>query len=554
MNEAWWKEAVVYQIYPRSFMDSNGDGIGDLQGILQRLDYLQELGITVIWLSPIYQSPNDDNGYDISDYCKIMTEFGTMAEFDELLTQLHSRGIKLMMDLVVNHTSDEHPWFQSAIADPHSPYRDYYFFRDGKNGHEPNNWASHFGFSAWQREPRFGQYFLHLYTKKQPDLNWDCPAVREEVYRIMEFWRDKGIDGFRMDVINYISKVAKLPDMPGDGLQLASPFFANGPHVHAYLQEMNQRVLKGHSLMTVGEMVSVTTQQARQYTQEDHHELNMVFTFEHMYLDAIGEDKWKTRPWQLRELKQVFGKWQKDLADGCWNSLYLNNHDQARMVSRFGNDREFRVESAKLLATFLHTLQGTPFVYQGEELGMTNIRFQHIEEYQDVDTLNHYHEAVTLQGQDPQAVMQSIYWKGRDNARTPMQWDNTPNAGFTTGKPWLSVNPNYTEINAQAQRKDEQSVLCYYRQLIALRKTHKVMVYGDYEPICEDDPKLYAYLRRYQNQCLLVLLHFGTTEASFQLPDGVVRGNETLLISNYAARPLSSRITLRPYEAQVWIG
>ena len=407
MKETCWKEAVVYQIYPRSFMDSNGDGIGDLGGIIRKLDYLKELGVNVIWLSPIYRSPNDDNGYDISDYCEIMEEFGTMEEFDRLLKAMHERGLKLMMDLVVNHTSDEHPWFQAALKDKNSPYRDYYFFRDGKpGGLPPNNWCSHFGFSAWEKEPEGDQYFLHLYTKKQPDLNWDNPSVREEVYSIMQFWTDKGIDGFRMDVINYISKAAELPDMPEDGPYLATPYFANGPHVHEYLQEMNRRILSQRDFITVGEMVSVTTDQARLYTHKDRHELNMVFTFEHMYLDAVGEDKWQIRQWKLSELKAVFGKWQTSLADGCWNSLYLNNHDQARMVSRFGDDGKYRVESAKMLATFLHTLQGTPYIYQGEELGMTNIRFSSIGQYKDIDTLNHYAEAVTVFHEDPEHVIE----------------------------------------------------------------------------------------------------------------------------------------------------
>lgn len=520
MEKAWWKEAVVYQIYPRSFMDSNGDGIGDLPGILQKLDYLAELGVDVVWLSPIYQSPNDDNGYDISDYRAIMDEFGSMEDFDRLLDAMHARGLKLMMDLVVNHTSDEHPWFRAALADPGGPYRDYYFFRDGKDGGPPNNWASHFGFSAWEREPGGGQYYLHLYTKKQPDLNWDNPRVREEVYDLARFWAEKGIDGFRMDVINYISKVPGLPDMPGQELQLASPYFANGPRVHEYLHELNRQVLQPYGLMSVGEMVSVTTQQARQYTHAARQELNMVFTFEHMYLDAAGEDKWKLRPWTLTEMKAVFGTWQRKLADGCWNSLYLNNHNQPRMVSRFGDDGVFRVESAKLLATLLHTLQGTPYIYQGEELGMTNLRLDSIEDCRDVDTLNHYREATQVYGQSPEAVMEAIRAKGRDNARSPMQWDHEQNAGFTTGVPWLAVNPNYTEINAAAALRDPDSVFHYYKALIRLRKQHSVIVYGGYTPLCQEHPTVWAYRRDFEGSTLFTVLNFSAEREIFPFQGG----------------------------------
>lgn len=552
MREAPWKEAVVYQVYPRSFMDSNGDGIGDLAGITSRLDYLKELGVDVIWLSPVYRSPNDDNGYDISDYRDIMEDFGSMADFDRLLAEMHSRGLKLMMDLVVNHTSDEHPWFVEACRDPKSPRREYYFFRDGKESGPPNNWASHFGFSAWEKEPAGEQYFLHLYTKKQPDLNWDNPAVREEVYALMQFWVDKGIDGFRMDVINYISKVPGLPAMPGEGLALPSPYIANGPHVHEYLQEMNRRVLQGRHLMTVGEMVSVTTEEARLYTHEDRNELNMVFTFEHMYLDAVREDKWNIRPWTLGELKAVFTSWQNGLADGCWNSLYLNNHDQARIVSRFGNDGQYRAQSAKMLATFLHTLQGTPYIYQGEELGMTNIRFEDISQYRDVDTLNHYREAVDVYHQDPQEVMRAIWAKGRDNARTPMQWDDSLNAGFTKGTPWLPVNPNYERINAAQQRNDPDSIFHYYKRLIALRKQHKVMVYGEYRLLCAEHPQIYAYTRKYGKESLLVLLNFTAQDAAIALPGGLPYERMDSLIANYAAARAAAEITLRPYEAQVW--
>ncbi len=411
---------------------------------------------------------------------------------------------------------------------------------------------------AWEKEPAGDQYFLHLYTKKQPDLNWDNPAVREEVYKIMQFWVDKGIDGFRMDVINYISKVPELPDMPAEGPFLASPYFANGPHVHEYLQEMHQRILSQKEFIIVGEMVSVTPEEARLYTHEDRYELNMVFTFEHMYVDAVGEDKWQIRPWNLPELKQVFGKWQKGLSDGCWNSLYLNNHDQPRMVSRFG--KEYRVESAKMLATFLHTLQGTPYIYQGEELGMTNIRFDSIEEYKDIDTLNYYREATECFQKDPADVMEAIYTKGRDNARTPMQWDSSSNAGFTEGTPWIPVNPNYSFINAENALKDPDSIFYYYQKLIKLRKEHKVIVYGDYQCICEDHPSVYAYVRNYEGVSLLVVLNFFDVPAVLDLAGCEIPGTglpekAECLIGNYYDSPVyKKQIELRPYEAVVYLG
>jgi oligo-1,6-glucosidase len=504
---------------------------------------------------PVYDSPNDDNGYDIRDYKAILPEFGTMADFDELLGEMHRRGLRLIMDMVFNHTSDEHPWFRAALADPAGPYRDFYFFRDGVKGREPNNWASHFGFSAWEKEKGGEQYFLHLYTRRQPDLNWDNPAVREALYDILAFWRDKGVDGFRFDVINYISKTPGLPAMPGPGLQLASPYFANGPRVHEYLREMHDRVLKGRDLMTVGEMVSVNTDQARLYTDESRQELDMVFTFEHMYLDCVGEDKWRLKPWTLADLKRCFGRWQKDLMDGCWNSLYLNNHDQPRLVSRFGEDTVYREKSAKMLATFLHTLRGTPFVYQGEELGMTNVRFPSLACYRDVDTLNHYQEAVFERGEDPAQVMEQIYRKGRDNARTPMQWDDSPSAGFTSGKPWIDVNPNYCRINAAAQENDPDSVLNYYRRLIALRKAYPILSQGDWEMLLEDHPAVFAYRRRYEGQELLTLLNFTGQDADVTLPPEVSAAGKRLLIgSDVCPDALTCRLTLRPYEAQVWLG
>lgn len=552
MNKSWWKEAVVYQIYPRSFLDTDSDGIGDLRGILGKLDYLQSLGVTAVWLCPIYPSPNVDNGYDISDYKAIAPEFGTMADFELLLSEMHRHGLRLIMDMVFNHTSDQHPWFQQAIRDPASPYRNYYFFRDGQNGGPPNNWASHFSFSAWEKEPRGEQYYLHLYATEQPDLNWDCPAVREEVFSVLNFWKQKGVDGFRLDVINDVSKTPGLPAMPGEGLQLAAPYFANGPRMHEYLREMNRRLLEGTELMTVGEMVFVTPEQARIYTAEDSHELNMIFHFEHMGLDCVGGDKWKPRPWTLSEFKQCFGKWQEALAREGWNSLYLNNHDQPRMVSRFGSEK-FRGQSAKLLCTFLLTLRGTPFLFQGEELGMTNAHWNRIAEYRDVDTLNHYKDVMQTGEQGEAELMAVIAARSRDNARTPMQWNAGFNAGFTTGAPWIGLNPNYLQINAEAEERDEASVLSYYRQMIRLRKAEPVLIYGDYRPLRIEHPQVYAYLREWNTQRILVLLNFSADAAEICLPDTVLANTAAdLLIGNGAVSTLERIQPLTSYEAQVW--
>ena len=428
MNKAWWKESVVYQIYPRSFYDSNGDGVGDLRGIIQKLDYLKELGINVVWLCPIYKSPNDDNGYDVSDYQDIMDEFGTLADWDELLAEMHQRGIKLVMDLVVNHTSDEHPWFQESRKSKDNPYRDYYIWRPAKNGGEPNNWVSFFSGSAWQYDETTDEYYLHLFTKKQPDLNWENPRVRAEVYKMMDWWLQKGIDGFRMDVINLISKVPGLPDAPvvnNDRYQFGGEYFVNGPRMMEFLTEMKQKVLSKYDILTVGETAFVNTQDAIMISNEETGALKMVFQFEHMGLDAAsGEDARRSiGPWKLLDLKAVTTRWQKDLENRAWNSIYLMNHDQPRPVSRFGDDRQFRVKSAKMLATFTHMLQGTPYIYQGEEIGMTNVAFESIEDYRDVETLNMYKELVGEKGADPKETLKIIHAKSRDNARTPMQWD-----------------------------------------------------------------------------------------------------------------------------------
>ncbi|MGG0721220.1 glycoside hydrolase family 13 protein [Bacillus mycoides] len=555
MEKQWWKESVVYQIYPRSFMDSNGDGIGDLRGILSKLDYLKELGIDVIWLSPVYESPNDDNGYDISDYCKIMNEFGTMEDWDELLHEMHKRNMRLMMDLVVNHTSDEHNWFIESRKSKENKYRDYYIWRPGNEGNEPNNWGAAFSGSAWQYDEMTDEYYLHLFSKKQPDLNWDNEKVRQDVYDMMKFWLEKGIDGFRMDVINFISKEDGLPAVETDeeGYVSGHKHFMNGPNIHKYLHEMNEDVLSQYDIMTVGEMPGVTTEEARLYTGEARKELQMVFQFEHMDLDSGEGGKWDVKPCSLITLKQNLTKWQKALEQTGWNSLYWNNHDQPRVVSRFGNDGAYHTESAKMLATVLHMMKGTPYIYQGEEIGMTNVRFESIDEYRDIETLNMYKEKVIERGEDIDKVMQSIYIKGRDNARTPMQWDDREHAGFTTGEPWIAVNPNYKEINVKHAIQDEESIFYYYKKLIELRKNNEIVVYGTYDLILENNPSIFAYVRTYEEEKLLVIANFTADECVFELPEDIIYSESELLIYNYDVENVSiENITLRPYEAMVF--
>jgi oligo-1,6-glucosidase len=556
MEKQWWKESVVYQIYPRSFMDSNGDGIGDLKGITIKLDYLKELGVDVIWLSPVYKSPNDDNGYDISDYQDIMDEFGTMEDWDELLEGLHSRGMKLMMDLVVNHCSDEHKWFIESRKSKDNPYRDYYIWRPGKDGQEPNNWTSFFSGSAWQYDEQTDEYFLHLFSKKQPDLNWENPKLRKEIYDMMTWWLEKGIDGFRMDVINLISKVDGLPSAPGGKrYDWGGEFFMNGPRVHDYLEEMNREVLSKYDIMTVGECPGASTEDAAKYANNEGTELNMIFTFEHMDIDSGPGGKWDVKPMKLTDLKAVMTKWQKELEGKGWNSLYLNNHDQPRMVSRFGNDKEYRVESAKMLGTFLHMMQGTPYIYQGEEIGMTNVRFESVDDYNDIEIKNMYREKVTEGGEDHHKVMESIYVKGRDNARTPMQWDVRENAGFTTGTPWLKVNPNYPEINAKRALEDRNSIFYYYQQLIKLRKEYDIIVYGTYDLIIEENENIYAYTRTLGDETLLVICNFTSETQKFECPNNISYEYSELIITNYdhSENELISSFNLKPYEARVYL-
>jgi oligo-1,6-glucosidase len=559
MHKAWWKECVVYQIYPRSFYDSNGDGIGDLRGIIQKLDYLKELGIDVVWLCPVYKSPNDDNGYDVSDYQDIMDEFGTLADWDELLTEMHKRGIKLVMDLVVNHTSDEHPWFQESRKSRDNPYHDFYIWRPAKNGREPNNWNSFFSGSAWQYDDGTDEYYLHLFTKKQPDLNWENPKVRDEVFKMMNWWLQKGIDGFRMDVINLISKVPGLPDAPAlneDRYQFGGRYFVNGPRLLEFLAEMKQEVLSRYDILTVGETAFVNTQDAIDFTNEETGALKMVFQFEHMGLDSEsgGDSRRSLKRWKLLDLKDVITRWQKDLEGRAWNSIYLSNHDQPRTVSRFGDDTQFRLESAKLLGTFIHMLQGTPYVYQGEEIGMTNAAFESIEDYRDVETLNLYKEAVGEKGADPGETLKIIHAKSRDNARTPVQWDASDNAGFTTGMPWIKVNPNYKEINVAEAIADPESVFHYYKKLIQLRKENPVIVYGTYDLILDSHEEIYSFTRTLEEERLLVILNFSGKAPVFQLPENITFASTELLISNYKVNASEEihQIPLRPYEARVY--
>ncbi len=551
MNKTWWKEAVIYQIYPRSFMDSNGDGIGDLQGIVSRLDYLKYLGIDVIWLSPVYQSPNDDNGYDISDYQAIMDEFGTMEDFDELLAKAHDRGIRIVMDLVVNHTSDEHKWFLESKKSKDNPYRDYYIWREGQNEQAPpNNWGSCFGGSAWQYDEATSMYYLHLFSKKQPDLNWDNKEVRQSVYDMMTWWCDKGIDGFRMDVISMISKTSEMPDGKAEGLYGDfGPYCIHGPNVHKYLQEMNETVLSKYDIMTVGETAGVTTELAKQYAGEDARELNMVFQFEHV--EGNGKyGKWTDQKMPLTMLKKTLSRWQRELHGKAWNSLFWDNHDQPRAVSRFGDDRPmFREISAKMLATCLHMLQGTPYIYQGEELGMTNYPFQSPDDFRDIESINAYSQWCANGPLSHEEFWPCITAKSRDNARTPMQWDDTENAGFTTGTPWISVNPNYKEINAKAETSDPDSVFHYYKKLIALRRENPVMIYGSYEPLLEDSEELFVYTRTLDLEKLLTVCNFSDKEASFTIPYEFVGAG--CLISNTENTYDKAEITLRPYEAFV---
>ncbi|GLY94375.1 alpha-glucosidase [Actinoplanes sp. NBRC 103695] len=552
MTDAWWKSAVVYQIYPRSFADSDGDGMGDLRGIIQHLDHLAGLGVDVLWLSPIYPSPQDDNGYDISDYQGIEPMFGTLDDFDELLAGTHARGMKLIMDLVVNHSSDEHPWF----SDPAK--RDWYWWRPARDGMEPgtpgaepNNWGSVFGGSAWEYDPKSGEYFLHIFSRKQPDLNWENPALREAIHEMMRWWLDRGVDGFRMDVIDHISKDPALPDSElslGSSYANGAPHYLNGPRNHEFLHEMHEKVFAGRdALLTVGETPGATVEEARLYTDPARREVDMVFQFDHVWIDR-GADPWKLVPLKLTTLKAIFGRWQAGLADIGWNSLYWNNHDQPRVVSRFGDDGDFRVESAKMLGTVLHLHRGTPYVYQGEELGMTNAPWDVIDDFRDIEALGQYAQAVEKEGRSPEEVLTVLRARGRDNARTPMQWDSSPQAGFTTGTPWLRVNPNHTEINAADAVADPDSVYHHYRKLIELRHTEPAVVDGDFTMLLPHDEQLYAFTRRLGDTELLVVGNFSGTPAAF--PDLAGWDGAELVLNNTAQAP-SDQI-VGPWQAVVY--
>lgn len=564
-QRAWWKECVVYQIYPRSFQDSNGDGIGDLNGIRSRLDYLKDLGIDVIWLSPVYQSPGDDNGYDISDYKAVMDVFGTMEDLDRLLAEIHEKGMKLVMDLVVNHTSDEHAWFVKSRRSLDNPYRDYYIWKAPVSGGPPNNWASRFRGPAWEYDEGTGMYYLHIYSRKQPDLNWENPRVRQEIYDMMAWWGDKGIDGFRMDVISMLSKDQRFPDGVlkegnpyGDGL----PYYANGPRIHEFLQEMNREVLSRFDWMSVGEGVGVGTREAVQYAGYESHELNMMFHFEHVELNPGPFGKWNDNPVCLRELKEVLNRWQTELEGKAWNSLFWENHDYPRAVSRFGNDSPVFWElSAKMLAVCLYMMKGTPYIYQGQELGMTNFQGSSIEDFQDIEIHNVYREMVGSGRISHEEMIRYINHMGRDNARTPMQWDDTAQAGFTEGTPWLGVNPNYTWLNAREQAGRGDSVLSFYKQLIKLRHTMDILVYGTYRLLLEESGSVYAYERTLGDERLTVLCNFTdqTQRCGLSCRD---LGTDNVLIGNYPDQSGTFRgdgpalheegdICLRPYEAIV---
>lgn len=552
-KEPWWKRSVVYQIYPRSFMDSNGDGIGDIQGIISKLDYIQKLGVNVIWLSPVFDSPNDDNGYDIRNYRTILDEFGTMEDLDQLIREAEARDLRIVMDLVVNHTSDEHKWFVESKSSKDSKYRDYYIWREGKDNLPPNNWGSVFSGSAWEKDDATDSYYLHLFSKKQPDLNWENEMLRNDIYEMMTYWLDKGIGGFRMDVINFISKVEGLPDgkvgqgqLYGDG----SPYFMNGPKIHTYLKEMNERVLQNYDVLTVGEMPGASPKDAQLYTNPANKEVNMVFTFEHMDLDSGPFEKWDAKPLDLVALKHNLEKWQHALHGVGWNSLYWNNHDQPRVVSRFGNDQEYRVTSAKMLAICLHMLQGTPYIYQGEELGMTSVRFDSIEDYKDIETINMYNSKIE-QGIPEDTIMRGIYAKGRDNARTPMQW--TSDGGFTTGTPWIQMNPNTTEINVEQALNDSSSIFYTYQKLIEMRKQHDIITYGSFHLLFPNDPKLFVYKRQMEKEEWLVISNFSNSTEKLQWTSCEVDGlSGKVIIANYDSLEIDEQgISVRPYEAVV---
>ncbi|QGQ44118.1 glycoside hydrolase family 13 protein [Metabacillus sediminilitoris] len=552
MMKKWWKEAVAYQIYPRSFMDSNGDGVGDIQGIISKLDYIKDLGIDVIWICPIYKSPNDDNGYDISDYQDILKEFGSIDDFDQLLQEIHARGMKLIMDLVINHTSDEHPWFIEARASKESAYRDYYIWHPGKDGDEPNNWESIFGGSAWEYDKNTEEYYLHVFSRKQPDLNWENPNVRQDLYKMINWWLDKGIDGFRVDAISHIKKVPGFPDIINPENKRYVPSFEghmNRPGIHLFLDELKRETFDQYDIMTVGEANGVTVEDAGLWVGEEKGKFNMVFQFEHLELWNKSADN----SLDIHALKSALTKWQKGLEGNGWNALFLENHDQPRSVSTWGNDKEYWAESAKCLATMYFLMQGTPFIYQGQEIGMTNVQFPSIEDYNDVAIKNLY-RIEKENGKLHEEIMEIIWMSGRDNSRTPMQWSKEPNAGFSNGIPWLKVNPNYVQINVEQAIDDRKSIYHYYKKLIKLRKMNEVFVYGSYDLILKNHEQIYAYTRTFENEKILVMTNLFPQEADFILPVNLPFKSPELLISNYEVNEEEAiqNINLRPYEARVY--
>lgn len=542
MKRTWWKEAVIYQIYPRSFKDSNGDGIGDLGGIIEKLDYLKDLGIDILWLSPIFKSPNDDNGYDVSDYCDIMEEFGTMADFDTLLTEMHKRDLKLMLDLVPNHSSDEHFWFQESRKSKDSPYRDYYIWQK----EPPSNWVSFFSSSTWEFDELTEEYYLHLFSKKQPDLNWENPKVRQEMYNIMHFWFKKGVDGFRMDVLPFISKRLDFPDInPNQFDKAMKEVYANGPRLHEFLQEMNQEVTSQYDVMTMGECLGVQPHQALDYVGEDRKELNTLYHFDHVNINYGEGGKYDPIPWKLSTFKKIFSDWDKAVREKGWINITLDNHDFPRMVSRFGNDTTYRTESAKLLATLLLTMRGGPCIYQGSEIGMSNVAFETLEEYDDVEVKN-LHQEWKATGKDTSHLLKAVQEQGRDNARTPMQWDNSPNAGFSTGTPWLKVNPNYPKINVQEALEDKDSICHFYKKLLQFRKENLTLVYGNLEILAIESEHVFIYIRKDEHFEFLIFLNF--SEKAINPQDFVNVSDKQLLISNYQ----SQQNELQAWEARVY--
>ncbi|CAI9389565.1 Trehalose-6-phosphate hydrolase [Bacillus sp. T2.9-1] len=557
MEQAWWQKAVVYQIYPKSFQDTTGNGVGDIQGIIKRLDYLKELGVDVLWLTPIYASPQKDNGYDISDYYAIHHEYGNMDDFDQLLNEAHQKGIKIIMDIVVNHTSTEHEWFKQAASSKDNPYRDFYIWKDGKeDGKEPTNWQSKFGGNAWQYDEKTDQYYLHLFDVTQADLNWENEQLRHEVYKMMKFWFEKGVDGFRLDVINLISKNQDFPDddgsvAPGDGRK----FYTDGPRVHEFIHEMNQAVFSKYDSMTVGEMSSTTLEHCIKYTMPERNELSMTFNFHHLKVDYPNGEKWEIGEMDFHALKQILSNWQVGMHEGGgWNALFWCNHDQPRIVSRYGNDGKYHKESAKMLATTIHMMQGTPYIYQGEEFGMTDPKFTSIDQYRDVESLNMYN-ILKASGKPEAEILEVLRRKSRDNSRTPVQWNGEKNAGFTEGTPWIETARNYKELNAENALKDKDSVFYHYQKLINLRKEYDIVTVGDYELLAPDDDKIFAYLRSTDKEKLFVINNFYEEEAVFTVPKHVDTTGltSTTLLSNYPdSASYGESIKLRPYESIVY--